>query len=486
MEANQELLFVNEPFAQQPNALEIEEPALVGPIELNILERVEVGFNLPEEQFFPSSNGKGDEEKGKFEGRKEVVLVSGWVDARSVYNDYLLGFLFRVAIGISILLSLRMTNQVFWPVGVVSVSIFAIKVLLNLGNLVRSRNDHIRLKIFYTVELQLNLSYLVFYTGFLLVLLEIIRSVYLTLFTLPLVAMGIFMFIIETKEHMFLAQKKFMIFEVAQILLICVKLSAAPSINWNYALLFCMAAGIYLTVLGLLMAIMISCSMFGFLFTEIESWKFRSLIWMTWFYLWTGLTVIYLCKSVVMFFNDDDSDSALPTNYFHFRSQTTQMMVYTAYLMIFSSAGGLFLHLLWKKEIISCFEKVLYKNELRKEVVLRFFSESFTFKLIQNSATYFSRTEKDKDLESQTNESAQTQVPADPSDPCVVCFEKEPEIMFDPCSHGGVCKTCAVQFIRNHQGSCLFCKQKIQKMFLIAYDKKEKCFKATAELALSH
>ena len=69
-----------------------------------------------------------------------------------------------------------------------------------------------------------------------------------------------------------------------------------------------MGVSVYLLVLGLLMSIILSCSLFGFLYRDIESWKVKSLLWMTWFYLWTGIVFVYLVKGAVLYYEDDFID----------------------------------------------------------------------------------------------------------------------------------------------------------------------------------
>lgn len=76
-------------------------------------------------------------------------------------------------------------------------------------------------------------------------------------------------------------------------------------INWDYTLIFFMAAAIYLTVLGMLLTIVLSCSLFGFLYTNLRKYKIKSLAWLTWYYLWSGLIYIYIIKGIIRFYNED-------------------------------------------------------------------------------------------------------------------------------------------------------------------------------------
>lgn len=58
-------------------------------------------------------------------------------------------------------------------------------------------------------------------------------------------------------------------------------------------------------------------------------------------------------------------------------------------MLVVSAAGlGLFsfinliFHIAWRREVKRCFTKIIYKDELRKEISLRMLSKTFTFKLI--------------------------------------------------------------------------------------------------------
>ena len=70
------------------------------------------------------------------------------------------------------------------------------------------------------------------------------------------------------------------------------------------------------------MSVILSCSLFGFLYRDIESWKVKSLIWMTWYYLWSGIVFTYLVKGVVIFYEELDLIPVNVTfdNYLDFKS----------------------------------------------------------------------------------------------------------------------------------------------------------------------
>lgn len=73
----------------------------IGPIELSILERVENGLIYSEDDG-PSQENRSlesDRIKNKYEGPKEIIFVSGWININSVYKRYFWAFLSKIAIG---------------------------------------------------------------------------------------------------------------------------------------------------------------------------------------------------------------------------------------------------------------------------------------------------------------------------------------------------------------------------------------------------
>ena len=87
---------LNENFGQ-----EFDPNAPMGPIELSILERVENGLIYSDDDS-PSQENKSlesDKIKNKYEGPKEIIFVSGWININSVYKRYFWGFLSKIAVG---------------------------------------------------------------------------------------------------------------------------------------------------------------------------------------------------------------------------------------------------------------------------------------------------------------------------------------------------------------------------------------------------
>lgn len=53
---------------------------------------------------------------------------------------------------------------------------------------------------------------------------------------------------------------------------------------------------------------------------------------------------------------------------------------------------------------------------------------------------------------------------------CIICFADKPSTFYDPCSHAGICKTCALSIIKDNT-TCPICRREVKS--LIFYEKTE-------------
>ena len=505
----------NVPAHAQANGLEnadnFFDPAVnYGPLELSLLERVENGLNVTFENDDIEKTAKTPlNEKEKYEGPKEIIFVTGWININSVYQRYMYGFICKILIGLSIIGCILYYKQNFMPIALLLCSINLIHILKNSYFLVKYRNSNTKIKMLFFIELHISVGYFIYFLGFLLFFANYISSKFLVLYSLPYFAFTVYLCFYNDDDNMFLSQKKFLIFEAFQLTLIAQKFSQVGDFGWNYSLILFMGASIYMTVIGLLLTIILSCSLFGFIYRGLEAWKVKSLIWMTWYYLWTGMCYIYLIKGVIRFYNEDSLyERPVINDYSNYQSSTYDIIIGSAIMLMFFSFINLIMHIFWKDEIKKYLAKIIYKDELRKEISVRFLTQQFTFQLIQVSTTYFTKAtvnsnkqdminqndtiessckneevtmgiDQLKDIESDKNSSA---IDKD-IDPCVLCYHDIPNIMIDPCCHGGVCKECMIYYLRDDGAKCPFCKGNIDKLYLLSCDNNKQYY-AKAEIKL--
>lgn len=113
-----------------------------------------------------------------------------------------------------------------------------------------------------------------------------------------------------------------------------------------------------------------------------RKYKIKALAWLTWYYVWSGLIYIYIIKGVISYYNEDQIyQHKVIEDYTRYKSDSYQILLIVGYLLSSFSLVHLCLHLWWKKELKMYFQKVIFKNELRREVQLRFLQKKFMFPL---------------------------------------------------------------------------------------------------------
>lgn len=51
---------------------------------------------------------------------------------------------------------------------------------------------------------------------------------------------------------------------------------------------------------------------------------------------------------------------------------------------------------------------------------------------------------------------------------CMMCYQKAPNTIFQPCGHGGVCFDCSIEIMKNGNIECHFCRGVKYFLILIA------------------
>lgn len=469
-----------------PNLPEIEfsnqtESDIEPPFEFSIFERVETGFDNSHREPLSSKepSKKSATSSQKFTGPKEVIFVSGWIDINSIFRNYQETFYIRIIVGFVLLFCILRNNQNFFPLVFSAVLISFGYLVKNLISLVSNQKSHSRIKLICWIEVQLSLGLLIVFTGFALVYCSLVQVLYLPLFVLPylLVTFAIFMF--RSEDNAYLAQKNHCLIEAIQFLFIALKLVDPHVMNWNFTLVMFMTCAIYMTTLGLLLMVILSCSLFGFLYQNLERWKLKSLIWMTSYYLFTGINFVYIVKGLIEYYDDDNVITREQIHsYIYFFSKDAEILTTAAAMMIIFNFFFLGIHMLWKREIKKYLSRIIFKKDVRKEVSLRTFKDSFSFKVIQYSSIFFKRnSQKQKET---PNKAKKIQGKED----CIVCFSATPGIMQEPCGHGGMCKECCLEYLKDEQ-NCMICRVRVKNILLIEQNPTDLNFYAVGQVKLN-
>lgn len=132
----------------------------------------------------------------------------------------------------------------------------------------------------------------------------------------------------------------------------------------------------------------------------------------------------------------------------------------------------------------------MFKDDLRKEISLKKISKDFPLKFIQLSSSFFKRdTEMTKEeIKSEDNmadadqdeespnvenvvvEEAQAKPDTEGNDNCIICYTNEPNIIIEPCGHGGMCQGCMLNLIQKEK-ICPFCRKSMDHIYIVKTSK---------------
>lgn len=457
----------------------------IGPVELNILERIENGLNISDREIdsqCPESlNGPGDQVK--FTGTKEVIAVAGWASINSIYSQYTFDFTARIIVGAVLLLCMVHPDQALWPVALTLFLVCSFQATRHAVSLYSNWNGATQLKSTSLVDLNVAVAYALFFLGFTMYFAGEIQARSLPFFSLPLVTFSLFL-LFQTSDNPYIGQKRFMVVEVAQLVAIGLKVGGYVVSGWSYLLFIYTGAVVYVLVVGFFLLIIFTCSFSGVIYQNLYKWKVRSLAWMSWYYLSTGFMFLALIKGTLQFYRDEVPGGYHPDiTYNRYRDGPAQGLMNAAVLMMALSFINLLLHILWEKDIRRFLSKIVYRNEVQKEIALRLLSKSFTFRLVQVSTTYFSKVPADQPAKEEVEVSVpNTQKAAGEKDPCMLCCERDPDIVMEPCHHGGICRTCMVNYLNGKARKCPFCKSEIAGVYLLEEDPKTRTVTAKGQI----
>lgn len=256
------------------------------------------------------------------------------------------------------------------------------------------------------------------------------------------------------------------------------------------------------------------CSFVGVMYQNLESWKLKSLIWLTIYYLGFGYAFIEIIKC----FNEKtyiDADKNLDLRLIPHHSDL-KTFIWASSVMIGTSVVLLVLHIVFKADIKKYYARVMFKDDLRREISLKKVRSDYPLRFIQLSSSFFKResdlTEEERkkeldmtkdvieqeDIDGTKKECAKDHKKEDPkvqvadnvssmsegNTACIICYTNPPNTLVEPCGHGGVCEECIFQLIKKER-ICPFCRKEMDTIYLVTKTPGSNVIKLDKEIALS-
>lgn len=164
------------------------------------------------------------------------------------------------------------------------------------------------------------------------------------------------------------------------------------------------------------------------------------------------------------------------------RSSFTNDTIYTISVMVLFCSSITFIILTFFFVYLRSIMIKLLRQYKGIKISLLSFAEDFKMNIVQQSSNYFKAAKIDDIVETAktielTDRNTEGGEGATPMDTCIVCCEKQSEVMIFPCGHSGLCKNCITECIKRSD-ECLHCKKKMEKIYLIYYDEDKMCYMA--------
>ena len=164
------------------------------------------------------------------------------------------------------------------------------------------------------------------------------------------------------------------------------------------------------------------------------------------------------------------------------RSSFTNDTIYTISVMVVFCASITFTILTFFFVYLRGIVIKLLRQYKGIKISLLSFAEDFKMNIVQQSHNYFKAKKLDDFVDSaKTIELTERKTVegegATTMDTCIICCEKQSEVLIHPCGHSGLCKNCITECIKRTD-ECPHCKQKMEKIYLIYYDEAKMCYMA--------
>lgn len=483
----------------------------IGPLELTLLERVEHGLNhigtTPANQSPRHKNPtlvdkKTNKKVKKYTGEKQVIEMTGWVKVDEIYWKYFGGLVSKVIIA-SMMLAIHFCAKGHWEYLTGMMGLFAsLLVFRNQGLLVANYNSDPKLKQIYTIESGIQICMV-------LVLLGASMYAYFPdsrmtwLFAQPYIAFGIYICFLNHTQNEFTGSKLFTVIEGIQFLVIALKMDNIITLEWSFIMIYFMLCCIYMIVLGCILTVVLLCTIVGYMYKDMESWKVKSLIWLSLYYGGYGFCMLNLMK---IFMVEQPKNMPYIDLYNIPCPRHTTLFVVSCIVMLLNSQALCVLHLTFKQSIKKYFARVMFKDDLRRELAIKKINKDFPLRFIQLSSTFF---KKDTDLTPEAQEleksvicdnissngdlkptaKANVDIPDNISTKtgenfCVICYTNPPNTLAEPCGHSSICDECIFELLQREK-KCPLCRKEMATIYIIKREKGSKVVKLDKEIAFS-
>ena len=143
------------------------------------------------------------------------------------------------------------------------------------------------------------------------------------------------------------------------------------------------------------------------------------------------------------------------------------MLFTTGYIMLVCSFISLVFFLIFMPYLKSTLLNFFCSSK-PFEISVQRFAKAYKLLITQQSENYFK--ERDENDIEMADRSTGPELAK-----CIICYDKQSEVVIKPCGHSGMCRYCMVQYLKS-KNNCPHCKQQMTKIFIIYYDPENKIY----------
>lgn len=268
--------------------------------------------------------------------------------------------------------------------------------------------------------------------------------------------------------------------ESVQYLFIALKITGFITFSWEWVLIFYVIFTYLVTFTGFVGMFFLPIMLGMSTFHPPDSDDRKTLLFSSWIFYhisWKGIWFYYLYHNFLIFAKKNELQPGMS----FFVTDPTLLP-----LFIIVCAGG-FINMYWflqQKPLLSRIIAlklmiIITTKGVRREII----EVPFDMKIVQAGTNYFKKLISDRKIP-QTFEIPDS-VPKGEEEisECMICCTNQSNVLIRPCNHGGICESCIITYLGTNN-ACPNCKAKIDKIYVMDYNKDVKKFYGTKVLTL--
>lgn len=348
------------------------------------------------------------------------------------------------------------------------------KIGLNMFFLIGYGNRVPEFRSTYILDMVLSIGYICVFWSLFMYLNGKIDAASLPLFVIPHIILTLIRFCVGMAlDTPFMPISLFAFVESLEILYISLKISnPSGHSDWTWILLYFYILCILLLILAYLLAVILLVLLIVLLFKpdifrEADSMSLLLVFGIIFYVIWNGFVYYYLLSGFHMMMTDNQigpgkSASAIVTR-----------LTVISYVMVICGIITLIILILFLIYLKETLMRMLNQNKAN-QISLQSFAKGLNLGVTQQSGNYFKKKDE-KDVE-QPEGGHNPEIGT-----CIICCDKQSEVMIHPCGHSGICKDCMTECLKRSD-KCPHCKQPMDKIYLIYFDEEKKTYMAKGAL----